>query len=596
MKSNIRILILICLAVIATISINLNYDTNLISFQNSNSFIWIPICIMFFCLLKNAVKNSNKRLNICVIALTLILTIFQILGKSINMFLNLDELISSKVLIIKTLIFFIGYFCIIYVCLIYFYKLLEKIKWDELNNKKIIKSDLLMFLIVWIFIFIAYIPYFLTYYPGNLTPDSMDQISQSLGLTELKNHHPVFHTSIISIPMMIGSALNNHNLGVAIFSIMQMLFVSGIFAFSIYYMRKKGLPLGIRVLTIIFYAIYPVHGLYSITMWKDIPFAVIMLVFTIFITRMSTEKEQFFNKKRNLILTAIIMILVVLFRNNGIYVLFLLFPFAMVFFKKYYKKIILVFAITFLVYFLWKSVVFKIFNISDGSVREALSIPLQQIARTVREHQDSLTEKEKNEISNFFIDDNIGKLYSSRLSDPVKSNFDDEYFKENKIDFIKLWIGLFFKYPLTYVESFLCNSYGYWYPEASNWVTARGITASEVVDGIYTDRKIDSNFVKIFSFYVEQRDIPILSMFCSIGFAFWMLLISLTYCIYIKKYNLIIIFIPMLALWLTNLASPVFCEFRYIYSLFTSLPILLTVYMVKDNNISAIIKGGEKNG
>ncbi len=596
MKNNIRILLLVCLSVIATISINLNYDTNLISFQNSNSFIWIPMCIMFFCLLKNAVKYSNKRLNICVITLTLILTIFQILGKNINTYLNLNELFSSKVLIIKTLIFFIGYFCIIYVCLIYLYKLLEKIKWDELNNKKIIKSDLVMFLLIWLLIFIAYIPYFLAYYPGNLTPDSMDQISQSLGFKEINNHHPVFHTSIISIPMMIGSAFNNYNLGVAIFSIMQMLFVSGIFAFSVYYMRKKSLPLVIRILTIIFYAIYPIHGLYSITMWKDIPFAVIMLLFTIIMTKMATEKEQFFSRRRNLILTTIVMILVVLFRNNGIYVLFLMFPFAIAFFKKHYKKIILIFAITFLVYFLWKSVVFRIFNIEDGSIREALSIPLQQIARTVRDHEDILTDKEKDEISKFFIEDNIGELYSSRLSDPVKSNFDDEYFKENKMDFIKLWIGIFFKHPLTYVESFLCNSYGYWYPEASNWIVAKGISSAYVVDGIYTDRIIDTELLKVFDFYIERRDIPILSMFCSIGFAFWLMLISLTYCIYIKRYNLIIVFIPMLALWLTNLASPVFCEFRYIYSLFTSLPILLTVYMVKDNNVSVTVEGGEKNG
>ena len=203
---------------------------------------------------------------------------------------------------------------------------------------------------------------------------------------------------------------------------------------------------------------------------------------------------------------------------------------------------------------------------------------MQQIARTVSDHEGTLTSKEKNEISKFFIDDNIGKIYNPTLSDPVKSNFDDEYFEENKIDFIKLWIGLFFKHPLTYAESFLCNSYGYWYPEASNWVVARGITASEIVDGLYTDKKIDSELLKIFNFYVERRDIQIVSMVCSIGFAFWLMLISLTYCIYIKRYNLIIVFIPMLALWLTNLASPVFCEFRYIYSLFTCLPILLSLW------------------
>ena len=45
---------------------------------------------------------------------------------------------------------------------------------------------------------------------------------------------------------------------------------------------------------------------------------------------------------------------------------------------------------------------------------------------------------------------------------------------------------------------------------------------------------------------------------------------------------LILVFVPILSLWLTCLSSPVFGEFRYIYSLFTSIPILTTSFLLKN--------------
>ena len=65
-------------------------------------------------------------------------------------------------------------------------------------------------------------------------------------------------------------------------------------------MAKKNVDIRIRIGTLIFYAFYPVNGLYSITMWKDIPFAMIMTLFTITMTEIATNKEQFFKFKRNL--------------------------------------------------------------------------------------------------------------------------------------------------------------------------------------------------------------------------------------------------------------------------------------------------------
>ena len=102
-----------------------------------------------------------------------------------------------------------------------------------------------------------------------------------------------------------------------------------------------------------------------------------------------------------------------------------------------------------------------------------LSIPLQQIARVEKYHKDSLDINTIYQINKFFNVENIGEKYNPVLSDPVKTEFKNEVFKDNKIEFVKLWGKLLLRYPKDYIESFISNSYGYYYPEAKHWVANR---------------------------------------------------------------------------------------------------------------------------
>ena len=63
----------------------------------------------------------------------------------------------------------------------------------------------------------------------------------------------------------------------------------------------------------------------------------------------------------------------------------------------------------------------------------------------------------------------------------------------------------------------------------------------------------------------------------------------LVYVIYQKKYKLILAYMPVLFLWVTTIASPVWCEYRYIFSMFTCAPILIIA-------ITEIIEKDESKG
>lgn len=86
--------------------------------------------------------------------------------------------------------------------------------------------------------------------------------------------------------------------------------------------------------------------------------------------------------------------------------------------------------------------------------------------------------------------------------------------------------------------------------------------------------------------FVNSRDFPIISMILSIGFLFWIMLICMGYCIYKREYFKLLIFLPVLFVWITILASPVFAEPRYVYCLFTTIPIfiLTTIFLEKNEN------------
>ena len=64
-----------------------------------------------------------------------------------------------------------------------------------------------------------------------------------------------------------------------------------------------------------------------------------------------------------------------------------------------------------------------------------------------------------------------------------------------------------------YVESFISNSYGYYYPEAKHWVANRDVERNEL--GIYQDSKISGNIVRNIDSLIEKRNLPIISMMFS---------------------------------------------------------------------------------
>ena len=552
---------------------------------DGNTIIFVIVFFAFFTFFKKTIDNEYKRKFYITITIAIAFSITEIICNSINIDYTLNNIINSNYILN-----FIGYTILLWstISLIYSIMLNNKNNITDTNDKlskigNVLFESKWSFIINTILIFLAWIPYFLRYFPGLMTADSCSQVLQSMGIYELTNHHPIVHTGIISIFINFGNnIIKNINIGVCLYTLFQMITMAMMFSVVLKYLSKRHIPYKVRTICLLYYMCYPINALFSVIMWKDILFSGIIPIYIICNIELLYNKEEFFNNKKKIIHYVIVSLLVMYLRNNGLYVVLLTLPLILISLKKYLKKAIALILTILLAYLIIKSAIFNIFNVKKGSVGEMLSIPLQQIARVKKYHKEELDIELQNQINKFFLCDNIEEKYNPVLSDPVKAELNNEYFAENKSEFIKLWLKLLKNYTKDYIESFLSNSYGYYYPEAKHWVANRTVEENDL--GIVQTPIIEGRVISKIDSYIEKRDIPLISMFFSVGISFWVIIFSLGYELLLRNYKMTIPYATIFILWLTIVASPVFCEYRYAYPMFTALPMFIGMNFIKNKN------------
>ena len=139
---------------------------------------------------------------------------------------------------------------------------------------------------------LGWLPYFLYQFPGIMTPDSINQLEQVLGVVSYSNHHPWVHTLLIKVFYSIGFAITGNMVSaMGFYTFAQMC----IMAFSVGYfvssMRFLHLKAGWCIVMALVFAILPYHAVYAVTVWKDIPFAAAVLVFITSLLRLRNEEK-----------------------------------------------------------------------------------------------------------------------------------------------------------------------------------------------------------------------------------------------------------------------------------------------------------------
>lgn len=530
----------------------------------------------------------KKRKNVIVMLLSILLSIFLIVGNSFKK-KGSFEFITNH-LIIHTVTFLILIF-IFYKVISFLFKKLDNIKWKESQEfNKIIKIfNKHPFLFCFIIILICWLPYIISFYPAILSPDPSYQIMQFFHIDNkystysilldpsviITNHHPVIHTLLLGSMVKIGTLLGSVNIGLFLYSIIQILILSSTLSYTIVFLKNIKIPTKYLLLCLIIYALTPVFPFYSMSAVKDVIFGSLIILYIISIYQFMNKKEITF---KDMLKELLLMILIILFRNNGFHVILLSFPFLL--FYKNKKQILMIFLLMLTFNITYNKVILPYFKITPSSIREVLSIPFQQTARYVNEYDSELSEKDKKIIDQVLEYDTLATRYNPELADPVKNKFNRYYKSEDLKEYFKVWKKGLFKHPITYIEATVHNTYGYFYPFKTNWYFYHKYDTRIVKKGFdyhYNSLSSERNFLTIIATIFPY--IPVIGFLVNIGFNSWILLFMACYLIYQKKYKSLVVLLPSFVLLLVCVASPANTYFRYALPNIFAMPLLFGIFL-----------------
>jgi len=231
---------------------------------------------------------------IITLLLSSLFSLLLMIGTSFK-FYNSFELISKN--IFTSILIFILMIFVFYKLIFWLYKLFDNysgvgdIKFFKLFNDK-------PFLISFIVIVLCWLVYVIAFYPCVLSPDPSHQILQYFGIDNkysyysvlldenmiITNHHPVVHTLLIGTCVKIGIIFDSVNVGLFLYSIIQILVLALTLSYTISFMKKLGISRLYRLICLLIYALVPVFPFYAMSPVKDVIFGCLIILYIIMIS------------------------------------------------------------------------------------------------------------------------------------------------------------------------------------------------------------------------------------------------------------------------------------------------------------------------
>lgn len=442
-----------------------------------------------------------------------------------------------------------------------------------------------IFLFYWGIIFLCWFPVFLAFYPGIFAYDTPLQMWQSIS-HEYTTHHPLLHTLYLGTTVLLGASIHSYNFGIALYSISQMLLLSAIFSCICCYLHKWKLPRLIQIIALVFFALHPLNSMFSISATKDVLFAGFFALVFAQITDFLLYPETLNLRIKKLFYSASIVLLC-LFRNNGIYVMLFLIPFLLAFKNKQKWKLFRVTLVGIVFYLITNTALTTFLHAANGSIAEMLSVPMQQLALVYNTEED--LEPEYRDAIEYYISPDTLVLYNGFISDPVKDGFNEDAFFERTKNFLYMWITLGIRYPADYINAFLTLTLGNWYPDM-NYPNIHPYMETEVKDmwgqlPMYRDSKLPWLEMLYSSFRTEvpQQELPVISMLFSPGILIWIVILAMGYYIYMQHRRFILPLCLCLGLWGTNMLGPI-ALMRYSYPIFCCIPLIISTAILISRN------------
>ena len=442
---------------------------------------------------------------------------------------------------------------------------------------------------------LCWMPVFLAFYPAVMAHDFHRQSQEAYkGWIWFNDHHPLMHTMLIRFAFLFGEKIGSLKVGMACYSIFQMLVCGAVFAYlctMIARLAKRKWPMYV---SLAFLSLFPVVSVMVLSVTKDTLFTAFFVLFLLIVL----ERKFYHGRGMRIFLDLSLVItgiFTVLYRNNAVYALALFAVFYIIWSKGERILVFLLCAVMLTGGVFAKNEIRTAMNAGTGSKVEMYSVFLMQMARVGYLYYDNtLDEYEKSLIDPYisaYAWENGG--YNPYIADGIKSDVAVSTFltwKEDVPGMLKSWFLLGLHYPNEYIDAFLLLTDGYWFIDDVSHAEVLGYGEETRLGLLYTfDATPDfireeglseeTKFPALFQLYKKILNgnlyyhWPVLSSLFKPSFYCWSLLICMISLAYLGKGKKQILNLLPFFYLLTILLGPVVI-FRYVFPVAVAGPLL----------------------
>lgn len=421
----------------------------------------------------------------------------------------------------------------------------------------------------------VYFVFLLNQYPGSMESDHMRQLKHLLSGT-LENRNPLINSLLVwgcvKLALLMGGSMNS---GVFLYSILQLLLLSATFAYGVSLLYRAGMKKWILIASTLFCALVPYNIFYSYGMWKDTFFAIwlLMTVWKMLSLLLKNREGERISGWDWLLLFGCALVCS-LSRNSGWSALMLLGVCLFFVLNRSALRLPMTGCILggVALALLLMGPVFTALGVAPTADSVSAScIPLQQVGQVLVDEKE-LTEEERALIDAVVNVEQVKATFDPTCADPMKDAIYPKIavFDGNKSDYVRLWLELGRKYPLTYLRAYKNLLRMYYDPNVSSEVAYKWIYENDF--GVYRDSKLLPQLD--FGYYETLLELPTVNLVKRPGAILWWMLILWQVCALRKSRRSRLLFLPFLAVFGGLFFTAPVALFRYVYSAAAALPFL----------------------
>lgn len=446
-------------------------------------------------------------------------------------------------------------------------------------------------------------------WPGIYTYDMASQ-NEQISSGNITAHWSLLYGYLFAGFLDLGHLIfHNYETGMAMAMIVQALFIIFVETKIIKFATERSKSLVVYLGGILLFSLVPFFTVISVSSAQDVLFAGLFALVVLELVGVVEDKKRI-DKKYTVIKLLFLNVAMCMLRNNGVYALLVMFVFTAIFYKAPKKKLLYTIGGAIVLSFLYSGPMLSVLGVKKTTaVQEIAGVPSQQIARAY--FAGKISDQEREEVQKFY--DFSATDYDTEgdfaqypkyplIADYTKSTLRTEAVKDDLLQYIGLWMKLGLKNPDDYVEAFLLNSFGYWYPNKNysdprlslDFMNYPGFAMT----GAFYDSEHHPNMKPVvradydpekaielddFVFGDKWMTIPIVSTICSIGTYMLLMWFVVGVVIMQKRYKLLVAMSLVVGLYLTLLLSPV-AIFRYAYPIVILGPVFVGLLWRRDED------------